>query len=84
MPLAPPPRILCLCVAQTIAELVADGITEIDNVKRALRRCINHYNHYLCKDSPPDPNDRAYFPTYDDLRNIYTEQNKLYNIQNMT
>ena len=56
-----PPQFLCLCVAQMIAELVADGITEIDNVKRALRRCINHY---LCKDSPPDPNDRAYFPTH--------------------
>ena len=53
-------------VAQMIAELVADGITEIDDVKRALRHCINHY---LCKDSPPDPNDRAYFPMHDDLSN---------------
>ena len=69
-----------------IAELVADGITEIDDVKKALR---HRTNHYLCKDSPPDPNDRAYFPMHDDLRShiyiyIYTEQNKLYNIQNMT
>ena len=53
-------------VAQMIAELVADGITEIDDVKKALRHRINHY---LCKDSPPDPNDPAYFPMHDDLRN---------------
>ena len=43
-------------VAQMITELVAEGITEIDDVKKALRHRINHY---LCKGSPPDPNDRA-------------------------
>ena len=53
-------------VAQMIAALVADGITEVNSVKKALRHRITHY---LCKDSPPDPNDRAYFPTHDDLRN---------------
>ena len=57
-------------VAQMIAELVADGITEIDDVKKALRHRINHY---LCKDSPPDPNDRAYFPTHDGLRISYIQ-----------
>ena len=62
-------------VAQMIAELVADGITEIDDVKKSLRHRINHY---LCKDSPPDPNDRAYFPTHDDLRNhIYRAKQAL-------
>ena len=53
-------------VVQMIAELVADGITEIDDVKKALQ---HHINHYLCKDSSPDLNDRAYFLTFDDLRN---------------
>ena len=43
-------------VAQMIAELVADGITEIDDVKKALRHRINHY---LCKDSSPDPNNQT-------------------------
>ena len=28
----------------------------------------------LCKDSPPDPNDRAYFPTDSDLKIIYIRQ----------
>ena len=30
-------------VAKMIPELVADGITEIDDVKKALRHRINHY-----------------------------------------
>ena len=59
-------------VAQMIAELVADDTAEIDDVKKALQHRINHY---LCKDSPPDPNDRTYFPTHDDLRNhIYIQK----------
>ena len=41
-------------VAQIIAELVADGITVVVDVKKALYHRITHY---LCKDSPPDPND---------------------------
>ena len=58
-----------------IAELVADDIAEIDDAKKALRHRINHY---LCKDSPSDPNDRTYFPTHDDLRNhIYREKHAL-------
>ena len=56
-------------VAQMIAELVADGITEIDDVKKVLWHRINHY---LCKDSPPDPNDWAYFPTHDDLSYLHS------------
>ena len=55
--------------AEMIAELVADGITEIDDVKKALRHR---------KDSPPDPKDRAYFPMHDDLRNhIYRAKQAL-------
>ena len=62
-------------VPQMIAELVADDITEIDDAKKALRHRINHY---LCKDSPLDPNDRTYFQTHDDLRNhIYREKHAL-------
>ena len=69
-------------VAQMIAELVADDTAEIDDAKKALRRRINHY---LCKDSPPDPNDHAYFPTHDDLRNhIYKEKHAVQHFQNMT
>ena len=42
-------------------------------------------HHYLCKDSPPDPSHRAYFPLLMMTWEITsTEQNKLYNIQNMT
>ena len=51
------------------------GITEIDLVKKALRYRINHH---LCKNSPPDPTDRAYFPTHDDLGNqIYRAKQAL-------
>lgn len=53
-------------VAIKISELVADGVTESDKVRSILR-------HYvlkdLCKNNPPDCNDRAYFPTDTDLRN---------------
>ena len=69
-------------VAQMIAELVADDTAEIDDAKKVLRHRIYHY---LCKDSPPDPNDHAYFPTHDDLRNhIYREKHALQHFQNMT
>ena len=53
-------------VAIKISELVADGVTESDKVRSILR-------HYvlkdLCKNNPPDCNDRVYFPTDTDLRN---------------
>ena len=49
-----------------IAELVADGITDAVDLKSAIHHCITHN---LCEHSPPDPNDRAYFLTHDDLRN---------------
>lgn len=44
-------------VAQKISEFVGKGITEPQEIKRAL----NHYiNTVLCADNPPDPDDRAY------------------------
>lgn len=62
-------------VAGMIAELVADGITNVESVKKALRHRITHD---LCKTSRPDPNDRAYFPTHDDVRNhIYRAKQAL-------
>ena len=53
-------------VAAKIAELVAEGITEIHEVRRLLRHYVMHD---LCRDSPPNPNDRAYFPIDNDLKN---------------
>ena len=62
-------------VNPAVAQMIADGITEVNSVKKALRHRITHY---LCEDSPPDPNDRAYFPTHDDLRNhIYRAKQAL-------
>ncbi len=53
-------------VAAKIAELVAEGITEIHEVRRLLRHYVMHD---LCRESPPNPNDRAYFPIDNDLKN---------------
>ena len=53
-------------VAAKIAELVAEGITEIHEVRRLLRHYVMHD---LCRESPPSPNDRAYFPIDNDLKN---------------
>ena len=54
-------------VAAKIVEIVADGITE----KAQVRSLLRHYvMHHLCQeDNQPDPNDRAYFPLDDDLKN---------------
>ena len=52
-------------VAIKISELVA-GVNEIHQIRSLLQ-------HYvlkdLCKNNPPDCNDRAYFPTDTDLKN---------------
>lgn len=62
-------------VAAKIAELVGDGITDIHEVPKFLHTFVMHE---LFQDSPPDPNDRAYFPTDDDLRNhIYMTKKAL-------
>ena len=53
-------------VATKISEIVADGIADIPQVRSLLRHYVMHD---LCKDNPPNPNDRAYFPLDNDLRN---------------
>ena len=69
-------------VAQMIAELVADGIPVVVDVKKVLHHSISHY---LCKDSPPDPHDRAYFPTHEDIRNhIYRAKQALQHSKTLT
>ena len=58
-------------VVAKIAELVAEGITEVHEGRRLLRHYIMHD---LCRESPPNLNDRAYFPIDSDLKNhIYME-----------
>ena len=52
--------------------MVAEGITNVPEVTRALKYYVNHT---LCPDSKPDMSDRAYYPTPDDIRNhIYRAQ----------
>ena len=50
-----------------IQEMVSAGITDAVQVQRLLR---HHVYHYMCVSNPlPDPNDRAYHPAIDDIRN---------------
>lgn len=49
-----------------IQELVSAGITDAVEVQRLLR---HHVHHYMCTTDLPDPNDRAYYPVIDDIRN---------------
>ena len=75
-------------VAAKVAEIVADGITELKQVRTFKfihihqLQCVqsmyphqvcslfrHHVTNDLCKDSPPDPHDRAYFPVDTDLKN---------------
>ncbi len=49
-----------------IHELVSAGIVEAVEVQRLLR---HHVYQYMCTSNPPDPNDRAYHPVIDDIRN---------------
>ena len=53
-------------VAAKISEFVAGGITEIHDIRKLLKHYVKHE---LCKDSPPDLNDRAYFPMDVNLKN---------------
>lgn len=53
-------------VALKIVELVSEGITDIHTMRTFLRQYVMTD---LCKDKPPDTNDRAYFPIDTDLRN---------------
>ena len=53
-------------ISQRIMELVQEGLTNPQEVRKAL----NHYvRTVLCPDNPPDPDDRAYFPANRDLKN---------------
>ena len=62
-------------VASKIADIVADGM--IDKVQ--VRILLRHYvMHELCKEVPPDPIDRAYFPTDNDLKITSTWPNVLF------
>ena len=60
---------------EKIHQLVSEGVTVVSEMKRAL----DHYVKYeLCRDSLPDPNDRAYHPTNNDIKNhIYRAKSKL-------
>lgn len=59
-------------LVEKIQDLVAEGITNVPEVTRALKYYVNHT---LCPDSKPDISDRAYYPTADDIRNhIYRAQ----------
>ena len=53
-------------VTQKIMELVQDGMTDPHEVRKALN---NYVRTVLCTENLPDPNDRAYFPAYRDLKN---------------
>ena len=62
-------------VAAKIVEIVAEGITEVIQVRNLLRHYVVHD---LCKDEPPDPNDRACFPVDVDIKNhIYMAKRSL-------
>ena len=53
-------------LVEKIHQLVSEGVTGVSEMKRAL----GHYVKYdLCWDSPPDPNDRAYHPSKNDIKN---------------
>ena len=53
-------------VAEKIKELVSEGITDTSSVSRMLRHYVNHH---LCQEEKPNPSDRAYYPTKDDIKN---------------
>ena len=49
-----------------IQEFVSIGTIEPVEVQRLLK---HHVKHYMCVGNLPDPNDRAYYPSLDDIRN---------------
>lgn len=53
-------------ITQKIAELVQEGMTNPQEVRKALN---NYVRTVLCIENPPDSDDRAYFPAYRDLKN---------------
>ena len=53
-------------LVEKIHQLVSEGVISVCEMKRAL----DHYVKYdLCHGSPPDPNDRAYHPSNNDIKN---------------
>ena len=68
-------------VAQKISELVAEGMIDPQEIKRALKHYVNTV---LCADNPPDPDDRAYYPTLRDLQNHIYKAKGLFNHRNLT
>ena len=60
---------------QENVEIVADSITEVIQVRNLLRHYVTHD---LCKNTPPDHNDRVYFPLDIDIKNrIYMAKRAL-------
>ena len=59
-------------LVEKIYELVSEGITDTQEIKRALK----HYTlHILCPEQKPELVDRAYYPTNTDIRNhVYKAQ----------
>ena len=49
-----------------IQELVHAGTTDPVEIQRLLK---HHVHHYMCTGNLPNPTDRAYYPTLDDIRN---------------
>ena len=49
-----------------IQEFVSIGTIEPVEVQRLLK---HHVKHYMCVGNLPDPNDRAYYPSLEDIRN---------------
>ncbi len=57
---------------EKIYELVSEGTTEVQEIKRALKHYVQHS---LCVDVKPNVTDRAYYPTSTDVHNyIYLAQ----------
>ena len=61
-------------LVEKIHQLVSEGVISVCEMKRAL----DHYVKYdLCHGSPPDPNDRAYHPSNNDIINRAKSQLQL-------
>ena len=59
-------------LVEKIYELVSEGITDTQEVKRALK---HHTLHVLCPEQKPELRDRSYYPTSTDIRNhVYKAQ----------
>ena len=58
---------------EKIYELVFEGTTDVQEVKRALKHYVTHV--LCCSDFKPDLTDRSYYPTSTDVRNhVYKAQ----------